>query len=85
MVGGVLIKDSTNQAWNTSRKSPEETRRGPGITYRMHRGGRQEDGVVRDDELGQRGPLSLPSKETKVNEAKKNDRDSRKESVVAIR
>lgn len=71
MVGSVLIKDSTNQAWNTSRKSPEETRRGPRIIYM---GGRQEDEVVRDDELGQRGPLSLPSKETKVNEARKNQR-----------
>lgn len=71
MVGSVLIKDNTNQAWNTSRKSPEETRRGPGIIYM---GGRQEDEVVRDDELGQRGPLSLPSKETKVNEARKNQR-----------
>ena len=82
MVGSVLIKDSTNQAWNTSRKSPKETRRGPGIIYT---GGRQEDGVVRDDELGQRGPLSLPSKETKINEAQKNHRDSRDESLVAIR
>lgn len=71
MVGSVLIKESMNQAWNTRRKSPEETRRGPGIAYT---GGRQEDGVVRDDELGQRGPLSLPPKEAKVNEAKKNHR-----------
>lgn len=70
-MGSILIKESMNQAWNIRRKSLEETRRGSGITYM---GGRQEDGVVRDDELGQRGPLSLLSKETKVNEAKKNHR-----------
>lgn len=62
-----------NQAWHTGEKvtTPDQKRYWD-VTQNIP-GGRLEDGVVMDgDELGQRGPLSIPSIETKVNGAKKN-------------
>lgn len=48
-------------------------------------GERLEGGVATDDELDQRRPPSVSSKETRISEAKKNHKDTGNKSWVAIR